>query len=128
MTVTYSNGDPTYTVTIPESVTVDGSSVKVTAEDVVLAEGNELNVTITATSEQDNSFKVRSNSGTGDDTLSYSVNSGSYILNSEVLTVDPASSSEGEVELSYTLDDGQTPKFSGTYSGTMTFTVSVDAK
>ncbi|MCD7762994.1 MAG: hypothetical protein LUI14_07310 [Lachnospiraceae bacterium] len=120
--------DPAYTVTIPASVTIGGSAT-VSASDVVVAEGYQVNVKITATSGTDNAFTVASNGGSGSDTLEYTVKNGDkeYALNDTVLSVDPADGTSGSVSLAFALADGQTALYSGTYSGTMTFTVSVDA-
>lgn len=120
--------DPAYTVTIPASVTI-GNSATVSASDVVVAEGYQVNVKITATSGDSNAFTVASNGGSGSDTLEYTVKNGNteYKLNDTVLSVNPADgTSSGSVSLAFALADGETALYSGTYSGTMTFTVSVD--
>ena len=48
--------------------------------------------------------------------------SGEYELNDIVISVSP-DDGEGSVDLSFELADGETPTYSGTYSGTMTFTI-----
>ncbi len=118
---------PTYTVTIPASVTI-GDSATISASDVVVGEGSTLQVSITATSaDNGEDFTIASSDGSGDDTVEYTVKSGStsYNLGDPVLTVDPASSDSGSVALTFALADGETPTYSGTYSGTMTFTVAI---
>ncbi len=129
--------DSTYTVTIPASVTIgSGNAATVSASSVVLEEGKELNVSITGTSGDDDAFTVTNTpvSGEGSDTLTYEVadsDSTSYTLNSEVLTVSASdatagSGASGSIGLYYTLADGNTAKYAGEYTGTMTFTVSID--
>lgn len=63
-----------------------------------------------------------------DDTLAYTVKKGDSTVSvgGVVLTVS-AGSTEGSQSLSFILNDGQTAKYAGTYSGTVTFTVSVDS-
>ena len=113
---------PTYTVTIPESVIL-GSTATVSAENVVLAKGNQVVVKLTDTSEDDNAFKVKCE----DEALTYTVKNGDTTvnINDTVLTVNPASSATGSTTLSFS--EPENVKYAGTYTGTVTFTVSVAA-
>ncbi len=113
---------PTYTVTIPTEVTL-GNTATVKAENVVLDEGKQLEVALTATSDTDNAFKV-TNGGTG--VLTYKVTNGDnpVALGDKVLTVNPKDGTTGSNILKFNAPTG-IPQFAGTYTGTVTFTVSV---
>ncbi len=121
--ITYSVA-PTYTVTIPEDVTL-GGTVEVKAENVILDEGKQLEVALTATSGTDNAFTV-SNGNTA--TLTYEVtnNSANVIsIGGNVLTVNPSIGDSGSVILNFSKPADSAIIYSGDYSGTVTFTVSV---
>ncbi len=120
-TVTYTV-EPTYTVTIPATVTLGGTAT-VSAEDVMLDEGDVLNVKITATSEEDNSFQV-SNGKTAKLTYTVADDSTTYALGDAVLTVNPAAANSGSNTLTFTAPAAAI--YSGTYTGTVTFTVAVE--
>ncbi len=114
--------EPTYTVTIPATVKL-GETATIKAENVVVDEGQQVNVKITATSEDDNSFKV-TNGKTAK--LNYTVtdNNKTYALGDAVLSVNPATADNGENTLTFTAPQDIT--YAGTYTGTITFTISVD--
>lgn len=130
-TVTY-EVQPAYTVTIPATVAIDGDAVTVKAEGVKVPSGQQVVVKLTGTSETDNSFKVNSTEGAS---LTYEVKDSSnntIALNAAVLTVNPDSATDGNgasgsTTLTFALASNQTVKYAGTYSGTVTFTVSVEA-
>ncbi len=114
---------PTYTVTIPATVKL-GETATISAENVVVDEGQQVNVKITATSEDDNSFKV-TNGKTSK--LDYTVTDGgsmTYKLNDTVLSVNPATADNGYSTLTFTAPESFT--YAGTYTGNITFTISVD--
>ena len=120
--------NPTYTVTIPANVTL-GNSVNVKASGVKVAKGSQVVVTLTGTSESDNAFKVNTAEGA---MLGYTVKNGETAVNvnDTVLTVNPDSAADGSgasgsTSLAVALND--TIQYAGTYTGTVTFTVSVEA-
>lgn len=129
-TVTY-EVQPAYTVTIPATVTIDGDAVTVSASGVKVANEKQVVVKLTGTSEDDNTFKVKTTEGAS---LTYEVKDGSnntIALNAAVLAVNPDSATDntgasGNTTLTFALADDAVVKFAGTYSGTMTFTVSVE--
>ena len=127
-TITYSVA-PMYTVTIPASVTL-GNDATVAASGVKVAKGSQVVVKISGTSEDDNAFKVRTGEGAE---LAYTVKNGTKAINvgDAILTVNPDSATDGSgasgsATLTFTLDD--TIKYAGIYTGTVTFTVSVEKK
>ena len=119
MSVTYTV-DPAYTVTIPASVTL-GNTAIVSASDVKIGKNQTLKVTLSGTSEDDNTFKVKA----GDETLTYTVTKGNtnITVGSEVLSVNTETSGDAlKAELSFSKPNAT---YAGTYQGTVTFTVSM---
>ena len=141
-TVNYSVA-PAYTVTIPASVTIDGTNnsntVTVSASGVKVEKGKQVVVKLTGinvTTENtngDNDFKVKTAEGAE---LKYTVKIGTTDIttaeaSNTVLTVNPASTTanavaSGSNNLTFALADTEVVKYAGTYSGTVTFNVSVD--
>lgn len=118
---------PAYTVTIPASVTL-GNSVTVSASGVKVAKGSQVVVKLTGTSENDNTFKVKTTEGAE---LTYTVKKDNVDISvgDTVLTVNPDSATDnsgasGSASLSFIAPD--TVTYAGTYTGTVTFTVSVE--
>lgn len=139
-TVTY-EVQPAYTVTIPATVTIDGSAVTVKADGVKVPSGKQVVVKLTGinVTEQnttgDDAFTVKTAEGAS---LNYTVTAGAsgsatqISKDSTVLTVNPDvattdAGASGSTTLTFALASGQTVKYAGTYSGTVTFTVSVDS-
>lgn len=118
---------PSYTVTIPATVTL-GNSVTVEASGVKVAKGSQVVVKLTETSGTGNAFTVKTAEGAE---LKYNVKKGETLVNIDdtVLSVNPDSATDGNgasgsTSLSFSLND--TIQYAGTYTGTVTFTVSVD--
>ena len=119
---------PSYTVTIPATVTLDGSAVEVKAEGVKVNKNSQVVVKLTGTSYSGNAFKVTTTEGAE---LAYTVKKGDTLVNIDdtVLSVNPDSATDGNgasgsTSLSFSLND--TIQYAGNYTGTVTFTVSVD--
>ena len=108
-----------YIVTIPPSVKL-GDTAEISASGVTLNAGEQLEVALTETSENDNTFKLR----TATDELSYTVSKGTDNVNigDKVLTV-LAGNDSGSANLTFNEPD-VTPN-AGDYSGSVTFTISV---
>ena len=81
---------PTYTVTIPTDVTIDGNSTTISAEDVVVEKGKYVSVSLAA----DNNFTVATAEGA---TLTYTVTKGGQPVaaGDEILAVNPADGKSG---------------------------------
>lgn len=121
MTVTYSVA-PTYTVTIPETVTL-GETATVKAENVVVEKGKQVEVKLSGTSGTGNAFTLKTAEGAE---IDYTVkrNGSAVSLNNTVLTVNPSLSDFGSVELNFEKPSNIT--YAGNYTGTVTFTVSIE--
>ena len=121
MKVTYTV-NPSYTVTIPASVTL-GQKATVSASNVKIGKNQHLNVKLTGTSGANNAFTVKA----GDEVLTYTVKKGSadININSEVLSVNTLTTGDAlTAQLSF--DASTSATYAGTYTGTVTFTVSVE--
>jgi len=110
---------PAYTVTIPATVEL-GKSETISAENVVLEKGKQLEITITDTSEDDNTFKLRTEENS---VVEYTIenNDTTIAVGDAVLTVNPETAANSSTTLNFT-----TPKniiYAGEYTGTITFTM-----
>ncbi len=116
MTVNYSVA-PTYTVTIPASVTL-GETAEIKAENVVIEKGKQVEVKLSG-----DAFKLTSGENAE---INYTVTKDSTAVgvSDTVLTVNPDDSSSGSVMLNFIAPSDFT--YAGIYTGTVTFTVSVE--
>ena len=116
VTVEY-NVDPTYTVTIPATVSL-GETATIKAENVVVTKGKQVEVALTNA----NDFKVATPEGAE---LTYTVKNGEAEVaeGDTVLAVNPADGKTGEITLSFVAPT--TIQYAGKYEGTVTFTVAV---
>lgn len=110
---------PTYTVTIPESVTI-GETATVSAQDVVVNKGSHVEVSLA-----DSDFKVKTGKGAE---LAYTVTKDGKQVNAgdTVLAVEPGDTNSGSANLSFDLANGEVIKYAGEYKGTVTFNISVE--
>ena len=120
MNVTYTV-DPTYTVTIPETVTIgaEGTEKTVSAEGVIVKKGQYVSVTLA----ENNSFTVKTTEGAE---LPYTVtaNGETIAAGGEILAVNPADGKNGTATLTFDIDESAI-KYAGTYTGSATFTIAV---
>lgn len=108
---------PTYTVTIPETVTLDETAT-IKAENVLTEANKAVKVAITGT-DKDGNFQVTSDDNTK---IDYEIKKGSAVMGiGEGILFEE----DGNVSLSF--DRIETEQvFAGTYTGTVTFTVSYE--
>ncbi len=108
---------PTYTVTIPATVTL-GENAKIEVENVVVNKGKQVEVALTNA----NDFKVATPEGAE---LTYTVRNGEAEVaeGDTVLAVNPADGTTGEITLTFVAPT--TIQYAGKYEGTVTFTVAV---
>ena len=118
MTVTYSVA-PTYTVTIPTNVAIDGNATTISAENVVVEKGQYVSVSLAA----DNDFTVATAEGAE---LAYTVtaNGEAVAAGGEILAVNPTNGKTGTATITFDIDESAI-KYAGTYTGTATFTSAV---
>ncbi len=116
---------PTYSVTIPPSVTL-GQTATISAKDVRVEKGKQVEVALTGTSDADNAFTLATAEGAE---ITYTVQDASkqaVSLNDTVLAVNPDTASSGSAVLSFIAPTAADITYAGTYTGTVTFTVSVE--
>lgn len=125
-TITIGSNAPTYIVTIPETIAVNGEAVAVSASNVCLPAGGKLQVAITGSG--DNGAFLLSDGKT--DTVEYAVTCDDQPVTpgGTILTVEPGGGNPQEPQsavanLAFTLPRGAEPAYAGTYSGHVTFTV-----
>ena len=116
MNVTYTVA-PTFTVTIPTSVTL-GEDATISAEKVVVPKGKQVEVSIADA----NGFKATTPEGAE---LTYTVKNGEDAVaeGETVLAVNPKNGKTGSATLSFVAPE--IIQYAGTYTGTVTFTVAV---
>ena len=124
--VTYTEST-SYTVTIPETITISktASNQTVSASDVIIPTGKALNVAVSSANYADSSWYVV-NTSDNTEKLSYTIKKGDTAVanNDTVLTV-AAGDTNGD-SASLTLQLTGTATKADTYEDTLTFTVSVD--
>ena len=115
---------PTYMVTIPATVEL-GQTATISAENVIVEKGKQVEVKLTATNEADNTFKLRTRQGAA---VTYTVESGGQTVEvgDTVLTVNPGIAHSGSTDLSFVAPADESISYAGIYTGTVTFTVSLE--
>ena len=108
-----------YTVTIPANVEL-GKTATIKAENVTLPDGKQLNVKV----DKDSKFEVKLD----DDTVEYTVKNGETDVTPGSTVLSVTENTEGETTASLKFNAPTSTKYSGEYTGTVTFTVSVDDK
>lgn len=113
--------DSNYTVTIPTTVTLGGTA-KIKAENVKVKKGEYVEVKLTGTSGTNNAFILKTGEGAE---ITYTVEKGGNVVNvnDAILTVSPGENLSGDTTLTFVAPADI--KYAGTYTGTVTFTVSV---
>ena len=112
--------DPTYTITIPATVN-EGDSFTISATGVVLNTDEKLTVTLQS------DFTLTNEQGAE---LGFKINDGAILNNAQLISV--TGNGDKNNPLSLTTDNlaveiAEEAKYSGTYQGTITFTIAVNA-
>ena len=118
--------DPAYTVVIPESVTLGDTAVTeqikiygtTENDNVVIGKGQKVNVALTASA---NNFNVANTDG---DEVAYTVNDKNAVA--DLTTVAECTAAEGKKDTNITFTKTGTAAYAGTYTDTLTFTVSLE--
>ena len=111
--------EPTYTVTVPATIN-EGESFKVSATEVVLNTDQTLTVTLQS------DFKFKNEQGAE---LGFKINDGAIVNNTQLISV--MGNGDKNNPLSFTTENlvveiAEEAKYSGTYTGTLTFTIAVN--
>lgn len=117
--ITYTVSD-SYVVTIPDSMTV-GTNASVSVSNVTIAKGYDLAVSVSS-NQYNNGWKLKNN----DDAIGYSlkINNEAVANNGTVLTAESGVSTS--ITLVTALAGNKSPKYSGSYTDTLTFSVAVE--
>ena len=114
--------DPTYTITIPESVNIDGGKAEFKAENVTLPDGAKINITVDGENTESGQTTFNAKNEAGNSTVSYTINNGS------------ADVADGGTALTFTESSTQTltftkasdPTYAGKHTETLTFGVVIE--
>ena len=113
--------NPTYTITIPESVNIDGGKAEFKAENVTLPDGAKINITVDGENTESGQTTFNAKNEAGNSTVSYTIKNGS------------ADVADGGTALTFTEGGTQTltftktsdPTYAGKHTETLTFGISV---
>ena len=117
---------PSFIVTIPATVEL-GDTATISASDVIVDEGKQLEVSLSGTSDDEGNAFTMSNGQNG--ILTYTVTndeSRNVQVGDTILAVNPSNSASGSATLNFKQPTSM-PAFAGKYFGTVTFTVEVNA-
>ncbi len=116
--------DPTYTITIPESVNIDGGKAEFKAENVTLPDGAKINITVDGENTESGQTTFNAKNEAKDSTVSYTINNGSADVadGGTALTFTGNSTQT----LSFAKKADSTPTYAGKHTETLTFGISVE--
>ena len=119
-TVTY-EVQPTYTVSIPASVTLSDADVTadITASDVVIENGSQITVKLTAASNTASGSTF--NAKNGDSTVAYTITADSAVAVGDTVATFTA---DGSKPLTFPAADKSAATTAGEHTETLTFTIS----
>ena len=119
-TVTY-EVQPTYTVSIPASVTLSDADVTadITASDVVIENGSQITVKLTAASNTASGSTF--NAKNGDSTVAYTITADSAVAVGDTVATFTA---DGSKTLTFSAADKSAATTAGEHTETLTFTIS----
>ena len=115
---------PTYTITIPESVNIDGGKAEFKAENVTLPDGAKINITVDGENTESGQTTFNAKNEAGDSTVSYTINNGSADVadGGTALTF----TGNGTQTLTFAKKADSTPTYAGKHTETLTFGISVE--
>ena len=113
---------PTYTITIPESVNIDGGTAQFKAENVTLPDGAKINITVDGENTESGQTTFNAKNESKDSTVQYTIKNGDATI------------ADGGTALTFTEGGTQTlkftktsePTYAGTHTETLTFGVAVE--
>ena len=118
------NVEPTYTISIPASVTLGDAAVTadVTASDVLLGDNQQIEVELTSASNTASGSTF--NAKNGDSTVTYTITGDSAIAVGDTVATFTA---DGSKTLTFSAADKSAVTVAGAHTETLTFTVKVDS-
>ena len=118
------NVDPSYTVSIPAAVTLDDSAVEadITASDVILEDGKQIKVDLTAASNTASGSTF--NAKNGDSTVTYTITGDKAIAVGDAVATF---TTNGSKTLTFSAADKSAATVAGTHTEALTFGISVES-
>jgi len=116
--------NPTYTITIPESVNIDGGKAEFKAENVTLPDGAKINITVDGENTESGQTTFNAKNEAGNSTVSYTIKNGSADVadGGTALTF----TGNGTQTLTFAKKADSTPTYAGKHTETLTFGISVE--
>ena len=113
--------DPVYTITIPESVNIDGGTAEFKAENVTLPDGAKINITVDGENTESGQTTFNAKNEAGNSTVSYTIKNGSADVadGGTALTFTEG----GTQTLTFAKKADSTPTYAGKHTETLTFGV-----
>ena len=115
--------NPVYTITIPESVNIDGGKAEFKAENVTLPDGAKINITVDGDNTESGQTTFNAKNGAKDSTVQYTIKNGDATIadGGTALTF----TGNGTQTLTFAKKADSTPTYAGKHTETLTFGVSV---
>ncbi len=115
--------DPTYTITIPSAVSIDGGTAEFKAENVTLPDGAKINITVDGDNTEIGKTTFNAKNDAKDSTVQYTINNGSADVadGGTALTFTEG----GTQTLTFAKVEGSNPTYAGTHTEMLTFGISV---
>ena len=116
--------DPTYTITIPESVNIDGGTAQFKAENVTLPDGAKINITVDGENTEAGAATFNAKNEAKDSTVQYTIKNGDATIadGGTALTF----TGNGTQTLTFAKKADSTPTYAGTHTETLTFGVKLE--
>ena len=116
--------DPTYTITIPATVNIDGGTAEFKAENVTLPEGAKINITVDGENTESGQTTFNALNKAKDSTVQYTIKNGSADVadGGTALTFTEG----GTQTLTFTKKADSTPTYAGKHTETLTFGVALE--
>lgn len=122
----FTSNDPAYTITIPAEVDLTGNDpVTITAEGVVLNEGQKVKVTLSAASNTESGSTFNAKTASGNSVVKYTINNGEIGVDESNKTVAEFTAN-GSKALTFAVTDKSGIKAAGKHTEILTFTVGLD--
>ena len=113
--------NPVYTITIPESVNIDGGKAEFKAENVTLPDGAKINITVDGENTESGQTTFNAKNEAGNSTVSYTINNGSADVADGGIAL--TFTEGGTQTLSFAKKADSTPTYAGKHTETLTFGV-----
>ena len=114
----------TYTITIPESVNIDGGKAEFKAENVTLPDGAKINITVDGENTESGQTMFNAKNEAGNSTVSYTIKNGSADVADGGIAL--TFTEGGTQTLSFAKKADSTPTYAGKHTETLTFGISVE--